>query len=370
MRLVLASDHRYLPHHFGGRESSIHEMATLFQSCGHDVTVLSRNTPGKILRLWSFIARGMNGERWHPSYRVRRTRDVAAKMTRMFEDGLTDAYIINFDDVEKYGQSTLARSIRNQVIYLRDLEGVRNANPKTFPRDALLVANSEYTARAYAARTGRDPLIIRPQVSVERYAVATSGEFVTFVNPVPKKGLDIALEIAASLPDVPFLFVECWPLRQSEKIALQQRIAVVRNVRLWNRVFDMRRVYARTRVLLVPSIWEEGFGRVVVEAQVSGIPSVASNRAGIPEAVGNAGILLSPDEPVRVWADAVRGVWSDSVQRAQLSGRARVRALEHYEAAVSGAMRLLALLEQGMQSEVVPEKRNARYRADPSLIRR
>ena len=143
------------------------------------------------------MARGMNGERWHPSYRVRRTRDVAAKMTRMLEDGLEDAYIINFDDVEKYGQSTLARSIRNQVIYLRDLEGVRNANPKTFPRDALLVANSEYTARAYAARTGRDPLIIRPQVSVERYAVATSGEFVTFVNPVPKKGLDIALEIAA-----------------------------------------------------------------------------------------------------------------------------------------------------------------------------
>ena len=127
----------------------------------------------------------------------------------------------------------------------------------------------------------------------------------------------------------------------------------------------MRRVYARTRVLLIPSIWEEGFGRVVVEAQVSGIPSVASNRAGIPEAVGNAGILLSPDEPVRVWADAVRGVWSDSVQRAQLSGRARVRALEHYEAAVSGAMRLLALLEQGMQSEVVPEKTKCQIPSGP-----
>ena len=81
-----------------------------------------------------------------------------------------------------------------------------------------------------------------------------------------------------------------------------------------------------------------------MEAQASGIPSVASDRGGIREAVGDAGILLSTDDPISAWADAVRRVWTDSSLRASLSDSARRMALRHYRAAVSGAIRLLSLL--------------------------
>ena len=54
----------------------------------------------------------------------------------------------------------------------------------------------------------------------------------------------------------------------------------------------MGRVFDRTRVLLMPSIWEEPFGRLPVEAGACGIPTLASARGGLPESVGDGGILI------------------------------------------------------------------------------
>ncbi len=47
-----------------------------------------------------------------------------------------------------------------------------------------------------------------------------------------------------------------------------------------------REYFALTRMLLVPSVWEEPFGRVAAEAMVNGIPAIVSNRGALPEVVG------------------------------------------------------------------------------------
>jgi glycosyltransferase involved in cell wall biosynthesis len=51
--------------------------------------------------------------------------------------------------------------------------------------------------------------------------------------------------------------------------------------------------------LILPSLWQEPFGRVVLEANVHGIPVIGSSRGGIPEAIedGVTGLLFEPDEP-------------------------------------------------------------------------
>jgi glycosyltransferase involved in cell wall biosynthesis len=57
---------------------------------------------------------------------------------------------------------------------------------------------------------------------------------------------------------------------------------------------DRQLVYSGARVLVLPS-WNEGFGFTALEAMSLGIPVVASDRGALPEVVGDAGLLISPD---------------------------------------------------------------------------
>ena len=47
---------------------------------------------------------------------------------------------------------------------------------------------------------------------------------------------------------------------------------------------DIRDLLRRTRVLLMPSLWYEGFGLIVMQAMLHGIPVVASDSGGLAEA--------------------------------------------------------------------------------------
>jgi glycosyltransferase involved in cell wall biosynthesis len=77
-------------------------------------------------------------------------------------------------------------------------------------------------------------------------------------------------------------------------------------------------VFPTFDVLAVPSLpvsgWLEQFGRVVVEAQASGVPVVASASGALPDVVGQAGILAPPGDPMVLAAALVRmldepGLW-------------------------------------------------------------
>lgn len=48
---------------------------------------------------------------------------------------------------------------------------------------------------------------------------------------------------------------------------------------------ELKQQYIDADVLIIPSIWEEPFGRVVIEGNSHGLPVIASNRGGIPEII-------------------------------------------------------------------------------------
>ncbi|SHJ86811.1 Glycosyl transferases group 1 [Paramaledivibacter caminithermalis DSM 15212] len=54
----------------------------------------------------------------------------------------------------------------------------------------------------------------------------------------------------------------------------------------------MKPIYARSKVLLVPSICHEGFGRIIIEANINQVPVIASNVGGIKEAMGDGQVII------------------------------------------------------------------------------
>jgi glycosyltransferase involved in cell wall biosynthesis len=60
----------------------------------------------------------------------------------------------------------------------------------------------------------------------------------------------------------------------------------------------MGAVFALTRILLMPSLWHESGPRTPVEACSLGIPTVATDRGGLPEVLGDAGTFVTPPPPL------------------------------------------------------------------------
>ncbi len=105
-------------------------------------------------------------------------------------------------------------------------------------------------------------------------------EFVTMVNPCAVKGIAIFLALADTFPEVRFAAVPTWGTNEADRAALGERA----NITVLNPVDDIDLLLTRTRLLLVPSLWAEARSRIVVEAMLRGVPVIASNTGGLPEA--------------------------------------------------------------------------------------
>lgn len=84
--------------------------------------------------------------------------------------------------------------------------------------------------------------------------------------------------------------------------------------------------YRTFDVVVVPSLersnWIEQFGRVAVEAMASGVPVVATATGSLPEVVGDAGLLVPPEDPMAL-AAAIERLSADPSLRDELGRRGR-----------------------------------------------
>ena len=197
--------------------------------------------------------------------------------------------------------------------------------PSIIPRNLFFAGNSPYTASILEAITGRATEVVLPMVNAADYRVERrEPRFVTFINPVPQKGVSIALEVARRMPGTRFLFVKGkWPLARPKTAEdLVQPARDLPNVEVWENQLDMRAVYRVTRVLLVPSQFLETFGRVIIEAHMNRIPVVAANVAGVPYTLGEGGVLVEPKHDVEAYVEALKQLEQDAARYEKLSNLA------------------------------------------------
>jgi glycosyltransferase involved in cell wall biosynthesis len=150
-----------------------------------------------------------------------------------------------------------------------------------------ITANSNYLGKRYENYFDIETETIYPFVDLEDYRVEETGEKILHVNPKKEKGIETTLEVAEKMPEKEFMIAGT-----TKRNEIDRRIEELENVEKLGYVEDMKKVYRQTKIVLVPSKWEEPFGRIPIEAGASGIPAIATSEGGLPESVGNHELLV------------------------------------------------------------------------------
>jgi glycosyltransferase involved in cell wall biosynthesis len=156
------------------------------------------------------------------------------------------------------------------------------------------ICTGNFLKHKFGAFYGRDSINLIPQISLEGFAgIGTPGEYITMINATPAKGLAIFLNIASNLQDKKFLLV------MKPGMEINPEGFNLSNVTFVPWDMDVRRIYEMTRILLVPSLWEEPYSRVVIEGICCGLPVIANDSGGIREEMPPDGFLVKINEDVR-----------------------------------------------------------------------
>jgi len=202
------------------------------------------------------------------------------------------------------------------------IQNVHSWNKKAFKYAAEIVAVSDFDASITRHTFAQQPEIIFLPVRLQDFEAAEHDPTkVTMVNPrTENKGLDTFLVVAERLPDVEFQIAG-----SLYDGAMENKIARLDNVTFLGWCDEMREVYRNTKVLLIPSRYEEGGPRIIAEAFVNGIPVIGSDLGGIPDYIGDGGELIADYDSVQPWVEAVERFINNEKYYREKSKTARKR---------------------------------------------
>ena len=302
MRILLTANASYAPPRGGATRSNLVWLDRLARA-GHSCRVVSGGA-------------GEGAEmRRHESIAILSVHDPARRieaLRREIREFAPDWVLVSSEDLGHGLLREASHSAEGRVVYLAHTPQFYPFGPAAWnpePQAAALVSHAAGIVAigrhmaAYIERAiGRAPAVIHPPLygpgPFPVHACVDRG-FLLMLNPCAVKGLPIFLEVAARLPSLAFAVVPGWGTTAEDRRAIQKHP----NVRILPNPRSIDEVFAETRLLLMPSLWFEGFGLIVMEAMLRGIPVIASNSGGLEDAKCGTGYVI-PVEPIRSFQQA------------------------------------------------------------------
>ena len=110
-------------------------------------------------------------------------------------------------------------------------------------------------------------------------------------------------KIVRTMPNIRIWIIGDAPAaKQSYKAELQvltHRLGIQEHVEFLGNRKDIPQLLAQTDVLVLSTVTQEAFGRVILEAQAAGVPVVATSVGGVVDIIddGHTGLLVMPKDP-------------------------------------------------------------------------
>jgi hypothetical protein len=306
---ITALIHLFPPEHCAGSETTLHAALRSLVNRGHEVRVICANSKTAPYEIDGISV-------------VRPPRRGLQSWLEYYACG-SDLLVTHLDLTSQAMMLAMATKIPLVHFVHNDAQMMCWRVDARVPyKNALTVYNSHWLAAKPSSYNGLvmpaewvgPSVVVHPVVEKEHYE-CERGTKTTLVNPTPGKGVETFKALATLMPDREFLAVEGGYGEQMIIAPDAPRrggaLPASGNIEWMAHTPDIRNVFRKTKVLLMPSDYES-FGRVGVEAACCGIPTIAHPTLGLKEAFGKAGIFIDRND-IAAWFNELTRLLTDEV---------------------------------------------------------